>query len=55
MRYIVENAVIKAGLITDAQDMIPKKVQPLLDEGAKKIGNCTHSHPRYLLKESILF
>lgn len=36
MQYYVENAVIKAGLITDAQDLIPKKVQPLLDAGAKK-------------------
>jgi len=36
MRYVVENEVIKAGLITDAQNFIPKKMQPILDEGAKK-------------------
>lgn len=34
--YKVENIVIKAGVFTDAQDLIPKKVQPLLDMGAKK-------------------
>lgn len=34
--YRVENVVIKAGVFTDAQDLIPKKVQPLLDMGAKK-------------------
>jgi hypothetical protein len=34
--YKVENVVIKAGVFTDAQDLIPKKVQPLLDLGTKK-------------------
>ena len=34
--YKVENVVVKAGVLTDAQDLIPKKVQPLLDMGAKK-------------------
>ncbi len=34
--YKVENVVIKAGVFTDAQDLIPKKVQPLLDMGTKK-------------------
>ena len=32
----MENVVIKAGVFTDAQDLIPKKVQPLLDLGTKK-------------------
>ena len=36
MKYKIENIVIKAGLLTDAQDMIPRKVQPLLDSGAGK-------------------
>ncbi len=34
--YKVENIVIKASLFIDAQDLITKKVQPLLDMGAKK-------------------
>lgn len=34
--YKIENIVIKAGVFTDAQDLIPKKVQPLLDLGTKK-------------------
>ncbi len=34
--YKIENIVVKAGVLTDAQDLIPKKVQPLLDLGAKK-------------------
>lgn len=35
MAYKIVNEVIKAGMLTNAQDMIPKKIQPLLDEGAK--------------------
>lgn len=35
-QYKVENIVVKAGFVTDAQDLIPKKVQPLLDQGAQK-------------------
>ena len=34
--YKIENVVVKAGVLTDAQDLIPKKVQPLLDMGSKK-------------------
>lgn len=34
--YYIENVVIKAGVFTDAQDLIPKKVQPMLDMGSKK-------------------
>jgi hypothetical protein len=34
MRYIVEALVIKAGFFSDAQDMITKKIQPMLDKGA---------------------
>lgn len=34
--YKIENIVVKAGAFTDAQNLIPKKVQPLLDMGAKK-------------------
>ena len=34
--YIVENVVVNAGLFTDAQDRIRKKVQPMLGLGVKK-------------------
>lgn len=34
--YKIENIVVKAGAFTDAQNLIPKKVQPLLDMGTKK-------------------
>lgn len=34
--YLIENVVIRAGVFTGAQDRIPKKVQPMLDFGAKK-------------------
>ncbi|MEA4919423.1 MAG: hypothetical protein VB078_00660 [Clostridiaceae bacterium] len=36
LSYKLENVVIKAGFLTDAQDKIQKKVQPMLDLGAKK-------------------
>lgn len=36
MAYKIVNEVIKAGMITNAQDMIPKKIQPILDDGFKK-------------------
>ena len=36
MRYVIDNLIIKAGLFTSAPDLIPKKVQPLLDEGSSK-------------------
>lgn len=35
MSYKIENVVIKSGLLTEAQNMIPKRIQPILDEGAK--------------------
>ena len=34
--YKTENVVVKAGVFTDAQNLITKKVQPMLDMGAKK-------------------
>lgn len=36
MYYKIQTIVVKAGMVTDAQDKIAKEVQPLLDEGAKK-------------------
>ena len=49
--YKVENIVIKAGMFTDAQDLIPKKVQPLLDMGQGRAGGCIPLRLRFLLKE----
>ncbi len=50
--YKIENIVIKAGVFTDAQDLIPKKVQPLLDMGSKKVGSSILLLQLYLQKES---
>lgn len=34
--YMIEDVVVKAGIFTDAQDRIRKKIQPMLDLGARK-------------------
>lgn len=36
MYYKIENIVIKGGMLSEAQDRIPKMVQPHLDAGVKK-------------------
>lgn len=36
MYYKIQTVVVKSGLIADAQDRIPKEVQPMLDAGVNK-------------------
>lgn len=36
MRYTVVNKNVKAGFFADAEDKVEKKIQPFLDDGARK-------------------
>jgi len=36
MRYVIENVNFKAGMFTSAPNLVPDKVQPMLDTGTAK-------------------